>query len=234
MISYADVCSGKISPAEDKIDKRLKFRTKDELEDAIREFAYRREEDLPLEEYADPNSWDVSEVTDMSYLFFFKDFNEPIGDWDVSNVTDMSCMFSRSGFNQDISRWNVGGVKDMKNMFSNSSFDGDISEWDVSGVESLAMMFFGKETKFTGDVSKWKFHPNVNVRAIFNRSKYPGDISRWYFQDLDDEYTLKRIEVCRNKNAFKIQDWWAEILLNPHHPLGKKNLERKALEVCSY
>jgi hypothetical protein len=45
-------------------------------------------------DYQNIKNWDVSNVTDMSYLFYHnKDFNEYIGDWDVSNVKDMSWMF---------------------------------------------------------------------------------------------------------------------------------------------
>jgi len=60
----------------------------------------------------DISTWDVSNVTDMSYMFPFSSFNRPIGDWDVSNVTNMEGMFSYSPFNQDISSWSVDGVTD--------------------------------------------------------------------------------------------------------------------------
>ena len=42
----------------------------------------------------------------------------PIGEWDVSAVTDMSYMFAEAyDFNQDISAWDVSKVTDMAYMF---------------------------------------------------------------------------------------------------------------------
>jgi surface protein len=45
-------------------------------------------------------------------------FNEPIGSWDVSNVTDVSYMFDGAkSFNQNIGSWDVSSVTDMGSMF---------------------------------------------------------------------------------------------------------------------
>ena len=42
----------------------------------------------------------------------------PIAGWDVSGITDMSYLFSYlSDFNADISNWNTSGVTNMRDMF---------------------------------------------------------------------------------------------------------------------
>ena len=92
----------------------------------------------------DISEWDVSNVKDMSYMFYnAKFFDRDISEWDVSNVEDMSYMFyNAKSFNGDISKWDVSNVKDMGLMFFNAeSFNGNISEWDVSNVERTNFIF---------------------------------------------------------------------------------------------
>jgi len=43
-----------------------------------------------------------------------------ISNWDVSNVTDMSFMFKGSSFNQDLSSWDVSNVADFKHFDSDT------------------------------------------------------------------------------------------------------------------
>ena len=49
----------------------------------------------------DLNYVDVSQVTNMRYLFVHSQFNGDISGWDVSNVTDMRGMFRNSLFAGD-------------------------------------------------------------------------------------------------------------------------------------
>ena len=102
-------------------------------------------------------AWDVSAVTDMSYLFS-SNF-----DWDsrpgqdccrrklltspssTSFNSELLChrCWERTIFDQDISAWNVSAVTDMSRMFSNAySFNQDISAWNVLAVRDMSYMFF--------------------------------------------------------------------------------------------
>ncbi len=113
------------------------------------------------------NNWDVSNVTDMSYMFAYSQswsadggpqwtsFN--IGDlskWNTSKVTDMSNMFTAFGSKVKtlnlstikFNSWDVSNVTDMSSMFystgyNSTSFTLDISGWDTSNVTNMTMMF---------------------------------------------------------------------------------------------
>ena len=153
-----------------------------------------------LKEYGPIGSWDVSQVTDMSFMFSrAKEFNADISEWDVSNVRNMSNMFSNAAafnqnisnwnvsnvtqmdqmffgakaFNQDLSKWKVLNVKDMEKMFHGASaFNKDISSWNVSSVRKMQHMFDGA-TAFNRNLTDWGkrgLNINVDVHYMFNRS----------------------------------------------------------------
>ena len=101
-------------------------------------------ESIAIATYGDINTWNVSEITDMSNLFNSKTtFNSNISNWDVSSVTTMYNMFGSAWkFNQDISNWDVSNVENMHSMFGYArDFNQDISSWDVSSVTTMRTMF---------------------------------------------------------------------------------------------
>ena len=132
----------KVSTAKENVKSDFKFHpdTKEEL------LKLCRDESVYLGDI------DTSKITDMSCLFegdfirYSRDFSG-IESWNVSNVTDMSGMFAGSSFNMDIYSWNVSNVNNMNCMFNGSSFKKNISSWDVSNVKDMREMFSDSSNK---------------------------------------------------------------------------------------
>ena len=109
--------------------------------------------------YIDISGWDVSNVTNMSCMFFGCEGLKSVGDisgWDVSKVTNMASMFCDCcSLNQDLSDWDVSSVTNMARMFAGcESFNQDLSSWDVSNVKNMAGMFYWCKS-FNQDISNW-------------------------------------------------------------------------------
>ena len=142
--------------------------------------------------------WDVSNVTDMSWMFSGATFNQPIGDWDVSNVTSMFGMLRKTNFNQPIGNWDVSNVTNMQWMFGGdlgsdffssfstlserigkgSPFNQPIGDWDVSNVTNMAGMF--NYSAFNQNISGWDVSSGSNFSEMFRGStQFNKDIGNW-------------------------------------------------------
>ena len=122
-------------------------KTKDELKRMIEDEISKNGNECSL------NHIDVSEITNMSELFYWSKFNGNISEWNVSNVTNMAQMFYNSQFNGDISDWDVSNVENMEVMFAYSIFNGDISSWDVSNVKNMDRIF--SDSPLENNPPKW-------------------------------------------------------------------------------
>ena len=127
----------------------------------------------------DVESWDVTNVTDMSNMFNGAEaFNANLGNWTdngtTENVKNMSNMFNGaiSFIGDGISRWNVSGVSDMSYMFMNTTIfnASNLGNWTVTNVKSMNSMFRNSSYRGTGqNVGSWAGINNVtNMAAMFN------------------------------------------------------------------
>jgi surface protein len=115
----------------------------------------------------DIGNWDVSNVTDMSWLFGgARNFNQPLDKWNVSNVKNMAYMFyDAEAFNQPLNNWDVGNVKNMSDMFMyTENFNQPLNKWNVSNVKDMYGMFrFAKH--FSQSLNSWNVS-NVKDMAL--------------------------------------------------------------------
>lgn len=175
-----------------ELERRRFHATNETLREALKEYA--KNSESAIEKYGDISIWDVSNVTNMGWLFQGQYSNRlspkwDISKWDVSNVTNMRSMFNGArSFNGDISRWNVSNVTDMSYMFAGTvSFNVNINTkivtledgttytaWDVSNVRNMNGMFRGA-TLFNMDISKWDVSNVRDMRLMFLDARYNGD-----------------------------------------------------------
>ena len=147
--------------------------------------------------YGHISNWDVSQVTDMRYLFSpdgmrkavlglqleyegISNFNDDISNWDVSKVRDMRYMFKGTeSFNQPLNTWDVSKVTNMRNMFKGaSSFNQPIGNWNVSKVTNMGSMFWG--SVFNQPIGNWDVSKVANMSNMFSGAEaFNQPIGNW-------------------------------------------------------
>ena len=210
----------------DNLGNRIQFNNEN-LREAEHLWYDNRQEALRI--YGDINTWDVSQVTDMSELFMHSsDFNNNISNWDTSNVTNMESMFDNAhNFDQDISNWNTSNVNNMRNMFCEAyqfnnhnqplitrevqREDGTTyTAWDVSNVTNMQTMFFDASV-FNQNIGNWDVSSVNNMESMFaGASSFNQDISNWNTSNVTNMFTMFYEASSFNNGATNV---------DPNHPL---------------
>ena len=130
----------------------------------------------------DISKWDTSSVTDMNHMFYHAElFNQPIGSWDVHNVNNMSYMFfCAEKFNQHIDSWDVSSVTNMNSMFFGAYlFNKPINQWDVKNVTNMCCMF-QNASSFNQSINNWDVSNVIIMDNMFYYAKsFNQDIHKW-------------------------------------------------------
>ena len=112
---------------------------------------------------------DLSETVSMKGMFSnsARSMQIDMSGWDVSNVTDMSQMFFSTAMSTDISAWDVSGVTNMRRMFFLArDFNANLAGWNVENVTNMDYMFSGAASVTNNDLSNWNVD-NVTTHEGF-------------------------------------------------------------------
>ena len=129
-------------------------------------------------------NWDVSNVTDMSFMFsgIISNFNQPLSRWDVSSVVKMNNMFSNcKNFNQPLNGWtHFSNVRDMSDMFENCyAFNQPLNNLDVSNVRDMSNMFYNCR-KFNQSLNEWQVSNVREMSGMFeNCHEFNQPLNNW-------------------------------------------------------
>ena len=191
--------------------------------------------------YGAIGDWIVTNVTDMSSLFYNKQlFNDDISKWDVSNVVSMDRTFYNAfAFNQPLNDWDVAKVIDMGGMFWNSAFNQPIGNWDTSSVVSMAYMFNMVDNnnvqKFDQDLSNWNTSNVESMEAMFrSNDSFNKNIGNWDISKVTNiGWMFYKATNFNNGGSSDINNWdtsnvRSSIVMfarsNFNQPIGKWNL----------
>ena len=161
--------------------------------------------------YGHISTWDTSEVTDFSFLFYQKyNFNEDLSHWDVSRATNMYSMFHyASAFNQDIGDWDTSSVTRMLYMFYDTPFNQDIGDWNTSSVTSMEAMFKYARA-FNQDIGDWNTSSVTSMKAMFSYANaFNRDIGDWDTSSVADMNAVFSAAEAFNR---PLNDWNVSIV----------------------
>ena len=179
----------------------------DTLREAVNLWISNREE--AISQYGDINTWNVSQVTDMSELFAETDFNDNISNWDVSNVANMGSMFEgASAFNKvDIRHWDITRVIHIERMFDQAT--AFLQIYPFARLDPISIFFkpLNNETlkqavdlwisnkdeaiSQYGEISRWNLSKVTNMSKLFqSHSTFNDDISNWNVSNVTNMYRM--------------------------------------------
>ncbi len=172
--------------------------------------------------------WDVSNVTDLSNIFYtatnLTNF-EGLENWDVSNVTNMDYTFAncqKITSLKALSKWNTSNVESMEFTFAALFVLEDLEgleDWNVSKVESMYCLFLrGFKIKSLVPLSKWKPSSVKNMVYIFaaieDLESLEG-LENWDVsaaEDLTGAFAMGAVEhgeghICKLKDITALKKW---------------------------
>ena len=135
----------------------------------------------------DGTNLDVSNVTDMSYMFTGDNTDglSSLANWNVNNVTNMSYMFNGDSIDNlsPLAKWNVNNVTNMSHMFDGNRIRNlsPLAKWNVNNVTNMSYMFYGNRINDVIPLADWKVDNVTNMVGTFynNQISDLSPLAKW-------------------------------------------------------
>jgi surface protein len=172
------------------------FFTRDELLLAIGEWCDNR--DTASQKYGLISGWDVSCVSDFSFIFsatnapgFGSDARDNVNPWNTISVVNMTGVFhGQFNFNKPLNNWNTTNVTTMYLMFWNcNNFNQTLNTWNTAKVTDMSFMF-SYCFVFNQPLNNWN---TANVEKMKYMFKLAGEFN----QDLDN-WNVSKVTTMNN------------------------------------
>lgn len=161
--------------------------------------------------------WNVSNVTDLSYLLTKTALSElDLNKWDIKNVTTLESAFSsmKQLKSLKVDEWNTSSVKSISGTFAflSNLTELDVANWDTSQVEDAGHAF--RELKFKDlDISKWDTSNLKNATYMFCGSSFSYlDVSNWDTSKLENAQVMFGFMV--NLTNLDVSNWNTSSLMD--------------------
>ena len=162
-------------------------------------------------EFLDTSKINTSKVKNMHNMFSDSEFTQlDLNSWDTSNVEDMSYMFSRITMigSLDLNKLNTSKVKNMRGMFHHTSNlkELNIQDWDTSNVEDMTSMFDYTDL-IKLDLNKWNVSKVKSMTNMFYNNLVLEElkISNWDTSNV--EYMDEMFNQAIKLKELNISNW---------------------------
>lgn len=132
--------------------------------------------DTKLETVGDTTNWNLSSVTNPTYMFTgctsLKNLNTQ--NWSMKSARDLQFIFDDCFVleNVDVSKWNISNATNLEWLFNKcyKMTSIDVSDWDTSNVTSMQGTFANTTNLSNLDISKWDVSNVIDLSYMFNNA----------------------------------------------------------------
>ena len=133
------------------------------------------------------DSWNVSSVTDMSYMFYgFGEFgvliDKGLESWDTSKVKSMRGLFATASYEREkfhsSKHWNLDNGKFMGTSYIQIKGSLGVDSWDTRSLEDLGEAF--AITNFAPNINAWNVSKVQKMdKAFYHNNAFNQPLNKW-------------------------------------------------------